>query len=160
MKTLLLLRHAKSSWHDDSIDDHDRPLNDRGRRDAPRMGALIAEKGLVPDRILTSTAVRARTTAAAVADACGFQDDLIEVGEMYLAPPVTLLECAARQSASITTMLLVAHNPGMATLVSAIAGESAEMPTAALAQVRVDGEWADLAEAALTLVDVWRPKQL
>ena len=69
MKTLLVLRHAKSSWNDPALDDHERPLNKRGRRDAPRMGALVREYGLIPDLVISSDAVRARLTAEAVAEA-------------------------------------------------------------------------------------------
>ena len=72
MKILTLVRHAKSSWKDTSLRDRDRPLNKRGQKAAPRMGRLLREEGLAPDRILSSTAVRARTTAWAAAEACGF----------------------------------------------------------------------------------------
>ena len=78
MKLLSILRHAKSSWSDSSLPDHDRPLNKRGFRDAPRMGELIREKGLVPNAILSSTALRARETALAVAAATEFPDDNID----------------------------------------------------------------------------------
>jgi phosphohistidine phosphatase len=69
MKTLLVLRHAKSSWHDPALDDHDRPLNKRGQQDGPRMGELVREHRLTPDVIISSDAVRARLTAEAVAEA-------------------------------------------------------------------------------------------
>ena len=68
MKTLLVLRHAKSSWNDTALDDHERPLNKRGRRDGPRMGDLVREHRLTPDVIISSDAVRARLTAEAVAE--------------------------------------------------------------------------------------------
>jgi len=71
MKTLLVLRHAKSSWDDSALDDHERPLNQRGRRDAPRMGKLMREYGLIPDVVISSDAVRARLTAEALAEATG-----------------------------------------------------------------------------------------
>ena len=72
MKTLLVLRHAKSSWNDSALDDHQRPLNRRGRQDGPRMGALMREYGLVPDVVISSDAVRARLTAEAVAEAARY----------------------------------------------------------------------------------------
>ena len=71
MKTLLMLRHAKSSWKDGSLSDHDRPLNERGKRDAPRMGQILKEQALVPELIISSTAKRARKTAAKMAEAAG-----------------------------------------------------------------------------------------
>ena len=80
MKTLLLLRHAKSSWKHPELADHDRPLNKRGKRDAPSIGQLVSDKGLVPDLIMSSTAKRARKTARAVAKASGYK------GKIELTP--------------------------------------------------------------------------
>ena len=76
MKTLLVLRHAKSSWNDSALKDHERPLNDRGKRDAPRMGQLLNDHKLTPDLIISSTAKRARKTAKKVADSCGYQGEV------------------------------------------------------------------------------------
>ena len=161
MKTLLLLRHAKSSWKDESLDDHERPLNARGRRDAPRMGTLLANQELVPKRIVTSTAVRARTTAHAVADAAGYAADVFENEDLYLASPVTILEIAGAQPDDVESLLLVAHNPGMEMLVSAIARRSSTMPTAALAHVEVETDaWRGIESAEMRLVELWRPKEL
>ena len=84
MKTILLLRHAKSSWKDAGLSDHARPLNKRGLRDAPRMGRLIAEQRLKPELILSSSAVRAMRTAQAVADAINDATPLVEEDELYL----------------------------------------------------------------------------
>ena len=86
MKTLLLLRHAKSSWKESSLTDHDRPLNDRGQRDAARMGQLLTDEDLLPDLILLSTATRARTTAELVAASSGFDGEIRLDGELYHAP--------------------------------------------------------------------------
>ncbi len=72
MKTLLVQRHAKSSWKDPGLDDHDRPLNKRGKKDGPRMGRLVREEDLIPDLILSSTAVRAKNTAKEVAEISGY----------------------------------------------------------------------------------------
>jgi phosphohistidine phosphatase len=77
MKTLLVLRHAKSSWNDSALDDHERPLHERGLRDAPRMGALVREHGLRPDVVLSSDAVRARLTAEAVAEAARYAGEVL-----------------------------------------------------------------------------------
>ena len=85
MKTLLLLRHAKSSWSQGVASDHDRPLNGRGERAAPLMGRLIRHHELVPDIVVTSTAVRAKRTADLVADACGYQDSIHTNDDLYHA---------------------------------------------------------------------------
>src|SRR5687767_2836280 len=91
MKTLLVLRHAKSSWDDQSLDDHERPLNPRGRKDAPIMGALVREHRLTPDVIVSSDAVRARTTAEAVATADPDAGAIVLDPRLYLASPADIV---------------------------------------------------------------------
>ena len=83
MKSILLLRHAKSSRKDPDLTDHDRPLNKRGKRDAPRMGRLLKKEHLVPDIIISSTAIRARSTAEAVAKASGYKGDITFNRSLY-----------------------------------------------------------------------------
>ena len=87
MKTQLVLRHAKSSWNDPALDDHERPLNKRGRRDAPRMGELVREYGLIPDVVISSDAVRARLTAEAVAEAARYAGEILLDPHLYMACP-------------------------------------------------------------------------
>src|SRR4029450_11617432 len=91
MKTLLVLRHAKSSWNDPALDDHERPLNKRGRRDAPRMGELVREYGLIPDIVISSDAVRARLTAEAVAEAARYTGEIMLDQHLYMASPADIL---------------------------------------------------------------------
>ena len=83
MKTLLLLRHAKSSWKDDTLTDHQRPLNKRGLATAPMMGQYLAEHGLLPDRIISSTAARAKHTAELIVEHSGFAGDLQFPDDLY-----------------------------------------------------------------------------
>lgn len=162
MRTLLLMRHAKSSWDDPSWRDHERPLNERGRRDAPRIGALLAEHGLVPDLILSSTSTRTRETVALLVDALGAEPDTRFVDELYLASPQQLLAAAATAPAHCATVLVVAHNPGLGDLVSHFAGRYERMPTAAVARVEVEvDDWAGLdARTPGTVSALWRPKEL
>src|SRR5262245_25690191 len=87
MKMLLILRHAKSSWKDEELPDHDRPLNKRGKREAPRMGRLLADHGLLPELILCSTAKRAKKTAARVIKSSGYAGPIEFHRELYAAPP-------------------------------------------------------------------------
>src|SRR3954463_11797950 len=98
MKTLLLLRHAKSSWKDDSLDDHDRPLNARGKQEAPRMGQLLLEEHLLPDIILSSDAKRCRRTVEKVCEASGYRGETVLASELYLAAPATYLTWLSRLS--------------------------------------------------------------
>ena len=162
MKHLLILRHAKSSWRESGIDDHDRPLNERGQRDAPRMGRLLASAGRVPERIVSSTAARARTTAALVAEACGYDGDLLLTEQLYLAGPADCIDVVRAIPDNPASVMLVAHNPGLEQLVELLGGRRERMPTAALAVValRLDN-WSDLrADARGELLELWRPKEL
>ncbi|MBK8978066.1 MAG: histidine phosphatase family protein [Planctomycetes bacterium] len=162
MPELLLLRHAKSSWDDPGLRDHDRPLNERGGRAAPRMGELLRDEHILPDRILSSTAVRARQTAEAVAAVCGLSDALATIEELYLAPPSVILETVRRRAGEAIRVLVVAHNPGLEELVARLAGQHYEFPTAALARfrLRIDSwERLDMGVQA-DLLGLWRPREL
>ena len=162
MKTLLVLRHAKSSWSDGDLDDHDRPLNGRGLRAAPRMGVLLAEQGLAPDIILPSTAVRARTTAELVSEAAGLSCEIAPTRELYLAAPRVYLSRLAELPEHIRLPMVVGHNPGLEALVERLTGEDLRMPTAALAVVELEGDtWPAAAERASgRLVRHWYPREL
>ncbi len=161
MKTLLILRHAKSSWDDPGQDDHERPLNARGRRAAPRMGLLLKEEGLVPDRIMSSTAVRAKHTAIAVGEACEFGGDVELNPALYLAGPRQYIEAAAAGGDG-DTVLLVGHNPGMEELLLKLTGRHETFPTAGLACVELPiDSWKKLnGKTHGTLRAFWRPKEL
>ena len=163
MKTLMLLRHAKSSWKDEGLTDHDRPLNKRGKKTAPAMGHLILEKQLVPGLILSSTAVRARATAEAVAEACNYSRAIEHLDELYLATAGELLfQVQSRTDESVDRAMLVAHNPGMGDLVTRLSGQHEPFPTAALAvfELGIDS-WRALELGVETrLVHLWRPKEL
>lgn len=130
MITLVLVRHAKSDWDNPGLSDHDRPLNKRGRRDAPEMAARLADGGFHPDLILSSTAVRARTTADALAEA--LDADVTLVPELYGAPAGTLLSQAVGSRSHC--VVVVAHDPGMTDLADELSGGGiAHMPTCAVA---------------------------
>jgi phosphohistidine phosphatase len=161
MKTLLILRHAKSSWAG-SNPDHQRPLNSRGRRDAPRIGRLLREEDLVPDLILTSTAARALETAELVADASGFGGPLEKLRAFYHAPAEIFLETLRSLSGDFERVMIVAHNPGLEELLAELTGEDELLPTAALAHVALPiSSWRHLrAGETAELVNLWRPREL
>lgn len=162
MKTLLLLRHAKSSWNDENQADHDRPLNRRGKEDAPRMGRLIATEHLVPDMILSSTAKRARKTAAKVAEHCGYSGEVRKLDELYLAAPDIYIATLHGLADDVHRVLVVGHNPGLQLLVTVLSGANQDFPTAALAQIELPIDaWSDLMrETRGQLVRLWRPRDL
>ena len=150
MKTLLLVRHAKSSWGDQTLPDHERPLNHRGRRDAPRVGARLRERGVVPDVIVTSTAVRARSTAEILAKAIDLGSGrIVEDDRLYGATPDGLLEIIRALDDESTSIMVVGHNPEIGELASRLSDEIAEMPTCAVAEFRFDvADWAEVGAVA------------
>lgn len=163
MKTLLILRHAKSSWAEASLDDHERPLNARGRQDAPRMGDIVRDASLVPDVIITSDAVRAHTTALAVAEAAGFSGDVTVAPSLYHASPDDVVEVLQTvPDANARTVMIVGHNPGLEDLIERFTGERHHLPTAALVHLALPiDSWDELdATTRATLVELWRPKEL
>jgi phosphohistidine phosphatase len=161
MRTLLLMRHAKSSWDNPHMSDHDRPLNERGLRDAPRMGHLIENQGLPPSLIVSSTAVRARETAHRVAEACRFTGDIVLEPRLYHATTGDWKQVISELPASDERVLCVGHNPGLEELLKRWTSESVEMPTAALAVIDLHvSDWADYAPRTVSLAGVFRPKEL
>lgn len=144
MIDLVLVRHAKSDWGEPGLADHDRPLNDRGHRDAPAMAARLAATGVRPAVLLSSTALRARTTAFAFGDALGVEVELR--AELYGASARTLLATAAASGAS--SVMLVAHDPGMTDLAEELSGGGiSHMPTCAVAHFTWDTDDWDVAES-------------
>ena len=161
MKELLLLRHAKSSWNDSQLHDHQRPLNARGRGDAPRMGSLLKRLELLPEAILSSDSARTRETVDLLLDGADCTIPTTYLPELYHAAPGELLACA-REAAEEKRIMLVAHNPGMEDLQERLSGEYEPFPTAALAAFRLRLEdWSSLtADVEAERLGLWRPKEL
>lgn len=163
MKTLTIIRHAKSSWHISGIDDFDRPLNHRGRRDAPRMGNHLSRRGLRPDCFLSSPANRAIYTAKAIARALDFpQADILEHPELYEADVTDLVEVLRKTDPGRCHVVLVAHNPGCSDLVRYVTGEDIDsLPTCAAAHTSVITEpWATLSAGCASLVYLDVPRSI
>ena len=163
MKTVWILRHAKSDWADESLVDFDRPLNKRGKADAPRVGRWIAEQGPVPERIAASPARRARATAELVAKACGYPPGKIEWREeFYPGDPAACLRYLRDLPEETTHVLLVGHNPGMESLVSLLSGGTGvRLPTAGLAMLQAEVEgWREVGPGKLALTGLICPKML
>ena len=169
MRELLVLRHAKSSWEEVDAADHDRKLSPRGIKAARRMGALIAERGWLPDLILCSTARRTKETLALAREAWPSAPAIpvSELAGVYLAPASRLLDIVRRQPDDALRLMLIGHNPGLQTLVARLAGlgdkklraaVEIKFPTAALARLTLDiGSWRDLAWNVGTLADYQTP---
>jgi phosphohistidine phosphatase len=142
MKTLTLVRHAKSSWKDASLADRDRPLNKRGKRDAPEMGRRIAAAGIRPSLIVSSPAVRAWTTARIIADEIGYPREFLQRDKrLYLASVNGILDVIVAQDAGFNSLMLVGHNPGFTDFANyLVPGLTNNIPTAGVVCVQLDTE--------------------
>ena len=163
MKTLLVLRHAKSSWKDPAVTDYDRPLSSRGKRDAPRIGKIIAAEEVRPDIILSSTAKRARRTAEDVSDAVGLSGTAVVLdSRLYLAGPAEIVDVVRNAGSDARCVLVVGHNPGLEVLVMRLTGHAEPLPTAAVAAVGLPMDsWRSLELKVMgQLQQVWRLREL
>ncbi len=162
MKQLLVLRHAKASRDRPDLDDHERPLDERGERDAPRMGRLLRRMKLAPDRIVSSTAVRARSTAEEVALACGYRRDIVLTRQLYLADTSDCIALLRELPAADALVLLVGHNPTFEELVELFSGRAERFPTAGLAWIALPCDaWGEITPRVRgELLALWRPKEL
>jgi phosphohistidine phosphatase len=159
---LLICRHAKSSWQDTSLGDFDRPLNKRGERDAPEMGHRLARQGVCPDLIMTSPAVRAFTTACHYARQLGISPELIRRNpEQYEASVPKLLGLIRTVDSSVSTLMLVGHNPESTGLANALGGLSIDnIPTSGIVALAFSQcAWADLTAGSGTLLFFDYPKK-
>ncbi|MDH3429989.1 MAG: histidine phosphatase family protein [Gammaproteobacteria bacterium] len=142
MKTLTLVRHAKSSWKERALSDRDRPLNKRGEHDAPIMAKRIAEAGIRPSQIISSPAVRAWTTARIFAKALGYPVEFLQREDgLYLASLDNLLDVVATQDAGFNNLMLFAHNPGLTDFANyLIPGLTSNLPTSGVVSVTMESE--------------------
>jgi phosphohistidine phosphatase len=155
MKTLTLVRHAKSSWKDTSLSDRDRPLNKRGKRDAPEMGRRIAAAGIRPSLIISSPAVRAWTTARIVADAIGYPREFLQRDKnLYLASVDGILDVIVAQDNGFNSLMLVGHNPGFTDFANyLVPGLTNNIPTAGIVCVELDtDDWSLYEKPGVQLV--------
>lgn len=149
MKTLYVIRHAKSSWEHDSLADIDRPLNDRGKKDAPRMGKRLKEKDIHPDLMISSPAARALSTCQRIAEVLGYNTDLIRTDrKLYHAGEQEILQVVRGVSDKHDVVMIFGHNPGLTDFVNMMNEEkevTGNVPTCGVAafEIPVDS-WADV----------------
>lgn len=162
MKNLLIMRHAKSSWEFTNLSDHDRPLNDRGKRDAPRMGKVLLKARLIPQLIISSSAARARSTAEKVAKMSRYNGEISIDSSLYRAGSSAYMNALRRLTNQTDTVLIVGHNPDVEHLVEILTGNVMTIPTCGLAYVKLSIErWLDLKDDKKgELAKIWRPKEL
>lgn len=163
MKTLILMRHAKSSWKHPELKDHERGLNKRGKKDAPRMGKLLIDNELVPQRILSSTAERSRMTVEAVVEAMNFKGEVSYLDSLYMAEPDIYLELLSLMPDDLERILIVGHNPGLEGLLQILSGRVESLPTAAVAYLSLPiHSWKEIRahHEVGELVALWTPRDM
>jgi phosphohistidine phosphatase len=170
MRTLLLMRHAKSSWDRTDLADLDRPLAPRGRKAAPLIARHLRDRRLIPDLVLCSHAERVRETWQLMAPVLGGAVACKTLRSLYLATPSRLLEALRRAADEVRILMLIGHNPGLGALAASLAGAGAEralrrlqakFPTGGLAVLTFANErWAELAAGGGVLDDFVRPRDL
>ena len=162
MKTLLLMRHAKSSWKHAEMPDHERPLNKRGNKDAPIMGSFIKDKELVPQKILCSTALRATETARIVQESSGFTGETVFLDSYYLAEPGAYLEALQTLPDEIERVMVIGHNPGLEGLCQILSGQIVPLTTGAVAHLVLSiDHWNELnMDGEGELVETFAPDDL
>lgn len=152
MKILTLVRHAKSSWDNTNLSDRDRPLNNRGKRDAPVMGKRILEHGIRPSLIVSSPAVRAWTTANIIARELGYPTEFLQREDgLYLASVDEILDVIVAQDDGFNSLMVVGHNPGMTSFANFLSpGLTHNLPTAGVVSVQIDQDHWSLYERPTT----------
>lgn len=162
MKHLLLMRHAKSSWKDSSLSDHQRPLNKRGKSAAPKMGSLLNDMDVIPEIILCSTAKRARSTVDYLQETCNFEGNCQYFDDLYHADYLTYFDLLINLPPDIGVAMIVSHNPTINYFINTICGEVEHMPTAAIAHIEFHiADWSDLhLDSQCKLKNIWKPREL
>ena len=169
MRTLYVLRHAKSDWGDESLRDFDRPLNGRGWKAAKAIGREMRERGLTPDLVLLSPSARTTETLARVEEGFGANFEKVEERSIYLAETETLIELVRSAPAESNHLMVVGHNPGMHELVLVLANgppdlreqAASKFPTGALAEISFDvSDWSDVAPGSGCIRSFLKPREL
>jgi phosphohistidine phosphatase SixA len=163
LRRLIVMRHAKSSWKSEALDDHARPLNKRGRREAPLVGGRLQEMGWTPEVVLCSDALRARETLAAILDEFSPRPQVAYLPALYHGGIHELRKAVAGLSPEMKIVLALGHNPGWQDAVDWLCGEEVELKTASAALLESSGDtWRDAlhGEGAWQLIDILRPKAL
>jgi len=161
MKTLFLVRHAKSSRDDPSLPDRDRSLDDRGRQDAPKMGKRLAKRDVTPDLLLSSPALRALTTAQLIAEEIGYKrKDIVVDDRLYASSADDLLAVIRALDKKLNCVMLFGHNPEFTDLAHWLSSEIIDMPTSAVAEFDFDTKaWSDVGEVKPAKVIFDYPKR-
>ncbi len=162
MKTILLMRHAKSSWNNPHLTDHDRPLNKRGEHDALRMGEWLNQNNIVPDMLLCSTATRAKMTAEGFLETCAFDGKVQYLQSLYHGGPEDYFDALIALPEDIEYPMIIGHNPGMEYFLDLLCNVQEHMPTAAIAVIQLSiHNWSEINDDVEgQLINLWKPREI
>ena len=160
MKRLYIIRHAKSDWTNENLDDFDRPLNKRGKKNAPFMGKILRKKDVVPDLIISSPAYRARTTAVKIAKEIGYYEDIMFNEYIYEADLGTLLDIVNFIEDEYDDVFIIGHNPGLNMLGFYLVDFNDNLPTCGILEIKLEcNSWREVKKANAQLVSFEYPKK-
>lgn len=161
MKTLLLMRHAKSSWKNTDMADHERPLKKKGRKDTVLMAKQLKKKDLIPDLIYSSSAIRATETLEIFVDTLKFEGKVKVKDVLYMAEPETIIDKINSVDEKVNTVLVIGHNPGLESLTQILGDKIDALPTGAIAVIVLPIKtWSALStETEGELANLWVPAE-
>lgn len=162
MKTLLLMRHAKSSWKDPDLKDFDRPLTKKGKKSVPLMGQMIADEELIPDRIFSSPAVRASQTVEAFVESSGYRGEVEYFDGYYMGEPTAYAEPLYNLPDEVERVLIIGHNPGLEAFLQMLTARVESLSTGAIAYIVLPVKhWREInGETEGELIQLWAPRDL
>lgn len=161
MKTLLIMRHANSSWSYPDLSDFDRPLSKQGLQTAPFMGNIIYDDSLKPDLIISSSAKRAKQTAVLIKSVAEVKAEIEFSDKIYEASPTTLLLVISKVKDKNTKILLIGHNPGIEDFIRILTGKHQHMSSASIVKISLDIEsWVDITNGCGCLEMIMCPEDL
>lgn len=160
-RTLLLMRHGKSSWKEKGLADEKRPLKKRGEEAAAKIGKMLKVNDMLPDLILSSPAKRAKSTAEIVAKECDYKHKIEFVDSFYMAEPNTYIARLKEVPAKVKCVLVVGHNPGLEAFLQMLDGHINAMPTGSLAIIKLNlQDWDEFStESQGSITAFWDPEQ-
>ena len=160
MKKIMIMRHAKSDWEDNSLRDFDRPLNKRGKLAAPIVGKEIKKRNLNPDLIISSPALRARMTAEAVAENTNYNKNIVWDESFYFGYTNEIIQKVTKIDESYEKVIIFGHNPTWSAIAEKLSGEYFNMKTADLVVLEYEGKWKDLKDYSCKVVSYISSKEL
>ncbi len=160
MKKLFIIRHAKSSWKDFSLDDFDRPLNKRGKLNAPLMGTKLKERGVVPDIMISSSALRAKTTAEIIAKKVKYSQKIIFKKDIYEIGESAIEKILKKLDDENSVVFLFGHNPDLNMLAEDYVDFDENIPTCGIVEIAFDcGKWKDISSENAKFISFDYPKR-